>query len=132
MALKSRANDYSDLDLDFIPHGTTKDVLIRRGDDAIQRSVRNLILTNFYERPFQSYLGSGVTGLLFDNMTPMTANNLKLAIREVIDNHEPRVQMLDIKINMNFDSNGFDVTMTYRILNRDEPVVTGLFLERIR
>jgi len=132
MAFKTRENDYSDLDLDFVPHETTKDVVIRKGDDAIQRSVRNLILTNFYERPFQSYLGSGVSGLLFENMTPMTMNNLKLAIREVIDNFEPRVQLLDVKANFDYDNNGFDVTLYYKILNSNEPIVAGLFLERIR
>jgi phage baseplate assembly protein W len=132
MALKSRENDYSDLDLDFIPQETTGDVVIRKGDDAIQRAVRNLILTNFYERPFQSYLGSGVTGLLFENMTPMTENNLKLAIREVIDNYEPRVQLQEVITRFDIDNNGFDVTLYYKILNTNEPIVAGLFLERIR
>jgi phage baseplate assembly protein W len=132
MALKSRENDYSDLDLDFILQETTGDVVIRKGDDAIQRAVRNLILTNFYERPFQSYLGSGVTGLLFENMTPMTENNLKLAIREVIDNYEPRVQLQEVITRFDIDNNGFDVTLYYKILNTNEPIVAGLFLERIR
>lgn len=132
MALKSRETDYSDLDLDFIPQETTGDVVIKRGDDAIQRAVRNLILTNFYERPFQSYLASGVSGLLFENMTPMTEHNLQLAIREVIDNYEPRVQLQDVVTKFNYDENGFDVTLYYKILNSNEPVVAGLFLERIR
>lgn len=132
MELKSREKDYTDLDLDFIPHRTTKDVSIKKGDNAIQRSVRNLILTNFYERPFRSYIGSGVSALLFENMTPMTVNSLKTAIREVIDNYEPRVKLSRVDVAIDYDNNGFDVTLYYRILNRDEPVVTGLFLERIR
>lgn len=132
MALKSRETDYSDLDLDFFSNETTKDVVIRKGDDAIQRSVRNLILTNFYERPFQSYLGSGVPGLLFENMTPMTMNNMKLAIREVIDNYEPRVELQDVVLQFDYEGNGFNVTLYYKILNSNQPIVTGLFLERIR
>ena len=120
------------MDLDFLPHDTTKDVVIKRGEDAIQRSVRNLILSNFYERPFQSYLGSGVQSLLFENMTPMTMNSLKLAITEVINNYEPRVQLLDVKMKFDYDNNGFDVTLYYKILNSNQPIVAGLFLERIR
>ena len=66
----SRTPDYSDLDLDFIPHRTTKDVLVKTGADAIKRSVRNLVLTNFYEKPFRPGIGSNAVKLLFDNITP--------------------------------------------------------------
>ena len=62
----TRRNDYSDLDLDFIAHPTTGDVVKKTGVDAIKRSVRNLILTNFYDRPFRSYIGSNAQKILFD------------------------------------------------------------------
>src|SRR5688500_1969904 len=87
----SREPGYSDLDLDFLSNPTTGDVVKKTGYDAIKRAVRNLILTNFYERPFRPDVGSNAQKLLFDNMTALTANFLRNAIEEVITNHEPRV-----------------------------------------
>lgn len=128
----ARKKDYSDLDLDFMPHPTTKDVMKKNGVEAIKRSVRNLILTNFYDRPFRSYIGSNALKLLFDNMNPITANFLNNAIREVITNYEPRVAINDLRVDFDYDNNGYNVTLFITILNRNEPAVINLFLERIR
>ncbi len=128
----SRKKDYSDLDLDFMPHPTTKDVMKKTGNDAIKRSVRNLLLTNFYDRPFQSYIGSNALKLLFDNATPITANFLTNAIRETLKNFEPRISVEDLEVNFDVDNNGYNVKLYYTILNRNEPAVITLFLERIR
>lgn len=127
-----RKPTYSDLDLDFIAHPTTGDVVRKTGEDAIKRSVRNLILTNFYDRPFRSYIGSNAQKLLFENANAITAALLKDAIREVIENYEPRVKLTNIEIQFDYDNNGYNVAMRYIILNREEPVVITLFLERIR
>jgi phage baseplate assembly protein W len=129
---KSRIDDYADLDLDFVVNPGTKDVNILVGDDAIKRSLRNLILTNFYDKPFRPDIGSNVTRLLFENVTPLTMNFLREAITEVIANYEPRVELKELSITFKPDNNGFDVVITYIILNRGEPVVTSLFLERLR
>lgn len=128
----ARKPDFSDLDLDFIAHPTTKDVVRKTGEDAIKRSVRNLILTNHYERPFRSYLGSNVRKVLFDNINPMTATTLINFIKEVIINYEPRVSLTNVDVSVSIDNNGFDVTISYIILNRSQPVTIKLFLERIR
>jgi phage baseplate assembly protein W len=128
----SRKKDYSDLDLDFMPHPTTKDVMRKTGGDAIKRSVRNLILTNFYDRPFQSYIGSNALKLLFDNATPITANFLTNAIRETLKNFEPRIRVEDLEVEFDVDNNGYNVKLYYTIVNRNEPAVITLFLERIR
>jgi len=128
----ARKNDYADLDLDFMPHPTTKDVMKKTGEEAIKRSVRNLIFTNFYDRPFQSYIGSNALKLLFENMNPITANFLNNAIREVIINNEPRVSINDLRVDFDYDNNGYNVTLYFTILNRNEPAVINLFLERIR
>lgn len=127
-----RKPTYSDLDLDFIAHPTTGDVVRKTGEDAIKRSVRNLILTNFYDRPFRSYIGSNSQKLLFENANAITAALLKDAIREVIENYEPRVKLTNIEIQFDYDNNGYNVAMRYIVLNREEPVVITLFLERIR
>jgi len=133
----TRKFDYSDLDLDFIAHPTTKDVVKKRGFDAIKRSIRNLVLTNFYDKPFRSYIGSNVQKILFDNINPFTAIFLRDAIEEVITNFEPRVKLREdvsngIVVNVSSDNNGYDVTISFTILNTGAPVTFSLFLERLR
>ena len=133
----TRKFDYSDLDLDFIAHPTTKDVVKIRGFDAIKRSIRNLVLTNFYDKPFRSYIGSNVQKILFDNINPFTAIFLRDAIEEVITNFEPRVKLREdvsngIVVNVSSDNNGYDVTISFTIINTGAPVTFSLFLERLR
>lgn len=133
----NRRFDYSDLDLDFIAHPTTGDVVKKVGDDAIKRSVRNLILTNFYDRPFRPYIGSNAQKMLFDNINPLTATFLKNAIIETIQNFEPRISLFGdesrgVVVTVDPDNNGYNVQLTYVIINRGEPVTVNLFLERIR
>jgi phage baseplate assembly protein W len=128
----SRQNDYSDLDLDFIAHPTTGDVVRKTGVDAIKRSIRNLILTNFYDRPFRPSIGSNAQKLLFENANPLTANFLKDAIEEVIRNYEPRVNLTGLQVQFDPDNNGYNVNLGFIILNKLQPVTTTIFLERIR
>lgn len=128
----SRQPDFSDLDLDFIAHPTTGDIVKKKGNDAIKRSLRNLILTNFYDRPFRHSIGSNAQKLLFENANHLTANFLTDSIREVIKKFEPRIILLGIDTNFDYDNNGYNVTITYSIVNRPEPLVTTIFLERIR
>lgn len=132
MALIAKKPDYSDLDLDFIPHPTTGDVVRKTGDDAIKRSVRNLILTNFYDRPFRPYIGSNTQKLLFEIATPLVASFIKDAIIEVIKNYEPRVKLTQLAVQLDEDNNGYYVTLQYEILNRGQISDVTLFLERIR
>ena len=130
---KSRQNDYSDLDLDFLRNPTTNDVVIKRGDDAIKRSIRNLILTNYYDRPFRPSIGSNVQKLLFDEIAdPLVKNLLETAIKETVYKFEPRVRLDYVEVTPDLDANGLNVKLQYTILNREEPITTSLFLERIR
>lgn len=130
--LKSRTPDYLDLDLDFIRKPGTGDISKKVAEEAIKRSIRNLVLTNHYERPFRSFIGSNVQKLLFENLEPLTANMLIRAITEVIENFEPRANLIDVQVTVNFDNNGYDVRITFAPVNKIEPVVTSLFLERVR
>lgn len=132
LVYKSRAPDYADLDLDFFRHPTTSDVQRKTGSEAIKRSVRNLIFSNFYERPFRSFIGSGVRQMLFENATPLTATFLETAIRDVINNFEPRVTIVSVRVSVDLDRNGFNAELQYIINNSVEPVITSIFLERIR
>ena len=128
----ARNPDYSDFDMDFTRHPTTNDVVIKTGEDAIKRSIRNLVFTNFYDRPFRSYIGSNARKMLFENTTPLTANFLRDAIYEVIGNYEPRVLVNNVGISVSPDRNGYDTVISFIILNRNQPVTINLFLERIR
>ena len=128
----SRQPDYSDLDLDFMINPVTGDINKKTGEAAIKRSVRNLIFTNYYERPFKSNIGSDVTKLLFDNVDVLTASLIEDAIARLINNFEPRVKLQDVVVSFDIDNNGFNVRLEYIILNRQLPVTTSLFLERIR
>ena len=128
----NRNPDYADLDLDFVMNPSTGDVNILNGVQDIKRAVRNLVLTNYYERKFQSYIGSDTNALLFDLITPLTAVYLQDAISAVINNFEPRVSLQNVTVIEDPDNYAFNVTIEYTILNRDLPVVSTLFLERIR
>lgn len=130
--LSTTNRSWSDIDLDFTAHPITKDVNRKKGVEAIKRSVRNLILTNKYERPFNPEIGSGLTALLFELVTPTTANVIELAIRELLQNYEPRVILNNIRIQGDIDRNGYFVTLEFTPINTLQPIVLELFLERLR
>lgn len=128
----NREPDFSDLDLDFMKNPKTDLLILKTGREAIKRSVRNIILTNEYERPFQSYIGSGVKGLLFENFTPFTVILVEDKIRLALENFEPRIKVESVVVTDDIDNNGLIVNITYIIKNTNEPIVTSMFLERIR
>lgn len=127
-----RDPDYSDLDMDFTRNPATNDVKILTGEASIKRSLYNLMKTNYYERPFQSRIGSDIPRLLFEPTTSITQILLEKAIRVCVENFEPRINLQTVKVSYNADEYGFDVRLEYVILNRNLPAVTTLFLERIR
>ena len=130
--LKTNTRSWSDLDLDFNAHPVTKDVVTKTDVEAVKRSVRNLILTNRYERPFQPEIDGGVTRHLFELSTPSTIFDIESAIKLAISNFEPRVKLISVFVGGNLDRNGFDVTINFRVINVPEPVTIELFLERLR
>jgi len=132
MAILNRKPDYSDLDLDFIAHPTTGDVMKKVGEDAIKRSIRNLVLTNYYDRPFNPGIGSNVNKLLFDQPSPILENIMKDSIRTVIESFEPRVNIRHISVNLDNNNNGFNVSLLFSVNNSLQPVSSEFFLERIR
>ena len=128
----SREPDYADLDLDFQITPITGDINKKKGNDAVKRSIRNLIFTNFYERPFNSSIGSDVPRLLFDNVDIVTASLLEDAIGRLINIYEPRVQVTRLNVYADIDNHGFNVQLEYVILNTETPATFNLFLEKIR
>lgn len=123
---------FTDISLDFEPHPVSKDIVTLINEEAIKRSVRNLIRTNFFERKFHSEIGSNIPGLLFDPATPLTANSIEFSVRAVLGNFEPRISILELHVTPRFDQHSFEITLIFQILNIDTPVTISIFLERTR
>jgi|TARA_B100000519_G_C14251398_1_gene442609 phage baseplate assembly protein W len=124
---------YKDLALSFEKNDNTKDVIVKKDIEAVKQSVRNLILTNHYERPFHPEIGSNVTAILFEPMNPITANSLTRVIEEVIVNFEPRARLVSVDARPNLDRNAYEVTISFYIRNiPGELVQLNTLLERSR
>ena len=123
---------YKDLDLDFLRNPVTHDISTIEDVDAVKRSVRNLVQTNFYERPFQPELGCGIRGLLFENYSPIIGIFLKRKIAEVINRYEPRVSLQDISLDDDPDKNRLKLSLYFYVQNISDPVTVETFLQRLR
>ena len=123
---------FKDLNLDFARNTVTNDVVKIEDVEAIKRSVRNLVNTNFYERPFHPELGCGVRDMLFENYTPMTGIFMRRKIEEVLSNYEPRASLSSIQVNEQMDRNAIDVVVNFYVLNLPNPVSVTTTLQRIR
>ena len=114
------SRQFRDIDLDFNRNAVTNDVAVVEDVVAVKRSVRNLIQTNFYERPFHPELGCGIRELLFENFTPMTGIFIRRKIEEVLVNYEPRAKISSIVVNEEEDRNGIKVEVNFYVLNLSE------------
>jgi len=130
--LSKHTRTWSDLDLDFTKHPVTKDIVRKTNVEAVKRSLRNLIQTNKYERPFHPEIDGGVTRHLFNLATPETKHDIKLAVENCIQNFEPRVEVDEVRVTGDLDSNGFNVSIFFTVINSPQPIEITLFLERIR
>lgn len=102
------------------------------GSAAVIQAVKNLVQLNFYEKPFQPHIGCNARKLLFENMSPIIANNLKDAILEVIKNYEPRVTVEQCVVNAMYDDNAYSVEVEFFINNQTTSTAISFILERIR
>lgn len=123
---------YKDLDLNFNIHPIKKDINKHTAERAVINSIKNLMLTNFYERPFRPNLGSNVRSLLFEPLDSGTASLLEIAIRDVIKNYEPRARINRLYVEADFENNGFKTEMEFFVLNLTTPLTINFFLERAR
>ena len=123
---------YSDLNLNFTRNPATGDVARLTDIEAVKRSVRNLVLTNQFERPFHPEIGSSVRELLFENVTPLNAILLEDRIREVIINFEERAELTNVRVIDDADRNGYRVIINFQVLNSVENVSITEFLQRLR
>ena len=129
---KRISRTFKDLDLDFGLNSVTKDVNRLTDAEAIKRSVRNLINTNNYERPFHPEIGSGIRGLLFEPMTELTTHFMRQRIAEMLNEYEPRIFLNKIVCRPDEEKNSYFASITFTIIGTQEPVVVETFLERVR
>jgi phage baseplate assembly protein W len=126
------SREWLDLDLNFAIHPIRKDINKHRAELAVINSIKNLVSTNHYEIPFQPEIGCNIRKLLFEPLDMVTATLIEREIIETIDNFEPRASVSKVVIKPDFDNNGFQVELLFRILNRTDPVAIKFFLERVR
>ena len=127
-----RLRKYRDLDLDFLVHPMTNDIVGRADVDAINGSVINIIKTQRGERVFQSEFGSTIYHSLFEPMQTETRVILEGAIEEAINTFEPRIELQGVKCTPDPDRNGYAVTIVYFPINEGSPVELDFFLNRLR
>lgn len=129
----SRATrQFSDLNLFFTRHPATADVTKKFDEEAVKASIRNLISTRNYERPFHPEIGCQIYSVLFEHFTPVTKQVMKRTIADVIDKFEPRAQLLDVVIRDRSDSNEVEVEVVFKIINSERPITLKTAISRVR
>ena len=124
---------YSDLDLFFGKKSSDSDISKVTDVQAVKRSIRNLVLLNHYEKPFHPEIASGVRDMLFELMTPVTANILARKIEDVIANFEPRARVVSVRTTPDFDNNSYEVSIEFYVVNTPTELVDlTIMLERLR
>lgn len=123
---------YSDIDYTFTKKPVTADVALSYDKQSVIRSVRNILLTNLYEKKFNPTFGANINALLFENISPITSSALEGEISTAIKNYEPRVLLQSVVVNALVDKNAYSATLTFFIENDTQPTTITLLLERTR
>ena len=130
--LKNKKSLYSDFHKDLTINPISSDLAIRKDEASVKEALKNLLLTDRGERPFQPTLGGNVRATLFENNTPATIKVLEERVREVINNFEPRVNLLDVEVLSNYNDSYVQVKVYFYVQTSQDPVSVTVFLERTR
>jgi len=123
---------FSDMLNNFNTFFNKNDLALYTNEEAVKNSIRNLLLTNRGERFFNPDLGSDIRSLLFENMSTVTSNNLKVLVTNTIENYEPRAELLDVSVVPDFENNAYAITIVFNVINNSDPVFLELLLNRVR
>jgi len=123
---------YKDLNLAFEQNTATKDIQKIKDVEAVKRSVRNLINTNHYEKPFHPEIGSNLRAMLFELMSPQMNHLISKQIENLINNYEPRCNLVQVFAQPRLERNGYSVQISFRVQNHPDEVIVESFLERLR
>ena len=115
------SKSFKDISMSFKFNPLSGDLISLSNENAIARAVRNIVLTTPGEKFFDPDFGSSVSEILFENVDDITAISIEDEIKNCLANYEPRVELIDVNVDPNFDQNQFDVIITYRIVGVDIP-----------
>lgn len=132
MPIKKNTRVYADLDLDFTQHPLTGDLPMKYNDEAIKRSLRNLVQTYKFGRKFHPEIDSGVRDYLFEPMSLITALSIETQLKHIIEQHEPRVNLIDLEVVPDNEEQSYEINITFNTVNSIEPIQTRIFLQRVR
>ena len=121
MPLERVSQGFRDISMTFKRHPLNDDLIVLKNEQAIARSVKNIVFTTPGEKFFDEDFGSKINEALFENIDPISANVIQQEIRQSITNYEPRVNLRGVKVNPNYDNNEFNVTIVYEIIGADVP-----------
>lgn len=119
MPIERLSKEFKDLSMSFQVNPINYDIIAIKNETAIARSIRNLVLTYPGERFFNQNLGSKVSRSLFENIDDLSASTIKDEIENTINNYEPRVNLIDVIVDPDYDNNNFNVTINYYIIGID-------------
>jgi phage baseplate assembly protein W len=124
---------YTDLDLFFGRKSSDSDISKVTDIQAVKRSIRNLVLLNVYEKPFHPEISGGVREMLFELMTPITAQIIAKQVENVINNFEPRAKLVGVRVQPDLDRNSYELTIEFYVVNAPTELVDmSVMLERLR
>jgi phage baseplate assembly protein W len=123
---------FTDLDAAFTRNPRTRDVASKSDEAAIRNSLRNLIHTRNYERPFQPDLGCQLHSLMFESLTPVVTTIAERTIITVINKYEPRVELLEVQVSPNQDENALEIEILFKLRNTEEPLRFNTTFTRVR
>ena len=129
---KRSSKIFKDLNLDFQQNSATKDIQKITDVESVKRSVRNLINTNHYEKPFRPQVGSNLRAMLFENISPQMNHAISKEIDNLIRNYEPRARLVQISTMPDFERNTYSAKISFYVQNSPGRVVVESFLERLR
>ena len=121
MPLERVSQGFKDISMTFQSNPLNGDIIGIKNENAIARSVRNIVFTLPGEKPFDPDFGSNISKTLFENLDNISASTIVDEIDQSIRNYEPRVELIDIQADPNFDENSYDVTIIYEIIGADVP-----------
>jgi phage baseplate assembly protein W len=132
MPTKKTTRLYKDVDLDFMAHPLNGDVATKTNEDAVKRSIRNIVLYNKYEKPFMPDFGASIREMLFENVSTSTAIGIQDRIKHIIQQYEPRANVIEIVAKPDINNSQYEVIIEFSVVNVLNPITTTIYLQRVR
>ena len=122
---------YSDLDIAFRAHPISGKLTRKTDSDAVKQSIKSLIMTDYFERPFKSDIGCGIHNYLFENFSPLVKQQIENSVKEVIENYEPRADVLEVLVSERPIDQSITASIIFMVKSNPDPIVLDVLLERI-